>query len=93
VQQSEPTGQELVDALSARGMLVVHLDPAVAFAMVAALQLALRHPDLASDGPTCLLVREAADRIAAALGPGLAAFLERGWDASQDIIPDRTERR
>ena len=61
----------------------VMIGPYSAFVMVAALQLAWRHPDLL--GQMKDTIEQTGRQFQALFGEPLAGYLELGWDISQDV--------
>ncbi len=91
-----PTAADLLDAatieleeLQSLPPISLDIDGAVAFTLLAQLQLALRHP--ANDRAAAAIARTVAQEIEHCLaptGPALAELIRRGWDPDHDQVPD-----
>lgn len=85
----ERFAEELTAVARRTDVLEVPLTPIQAWATMAQLQLAARHPDNA--GITKAIAQEVARRLQALIAPPgslLATVAEMGWSAQYDVPPD-----
>jgi hypothetical protein len=66
--------------------LTLTVSPDEAWALIAQLQVAARHPINRTYGPSMRLARGVADRLATMfpLGPAMQEVMRRGWDPAHD---------
>lgn len=72
-----------MEADQSAGVLYLDLGPYSAFILVAALQLAWRHPD--HEPRLRDMIERIARRIQDSFAPRYAELIEAGWDTSRDV--------
>lgn len=86
--------KRVTEHVNALPTIQIEFDPWVAFCVVSALQLALRHP--AFNGPTSRVVRDCVDDMIAHLSDGdveIAVLMKRGYEPPYDQVPPTQETR